>query len=312
MLGGIILSAESCEIESSNDLIWFPNGLFLMLNIPTELLRTFLTAVETGSFTRTGDIVGRSQSAVSLQVRRLEELLDTRLFVRDSQNLRATDEGLVLVGYARRMLALNDEAINCLRQPKVAGSLRLGAPSEYSASLLPVILGEFAQVHPSVMLDVTSDLSKNLLERMDKGDFDIVVALHDDPKDVRGVKVHSDPLVWVTSSDQSMHRKTPLPLVVAPAPCIYRDHVMQCLSSLEISWRIVYSSSSYNGIVAAVRAGLGVSLLARSTVPERVRHLTEQDGFPDLGKVDVRIHTVPERSNEAVRFLANYIARCLR
>lgn len=283
-----------------------------MRNIPTELLRTFLTVVDTGSFTRAGDIVGRSQSAVSLQVRRLEDFLDARLFLRDTHSLSLTDEGLTLVGYARRMLALNDEVLSSLRRPKVAGCLRLGAPNEYSASLLPVILGEFAQVHPGVMLEVTSDLSKNLLERMDKGHFDLVVALHDDPKDVRGTKVHSDPLVWVTSIQNSVHEKSPLSLVVAPAPCIYRDHVLQTLNRLGLPWRIAYSSSSYSGILAAVRSGLGVTLLAASTVPDRVRRLGPQEGFPDMGSLDVRIHSVPERSNEAVLYLADYIARCLR
>ncbi len=283
-----------------------------MRNIPTELLRTFLTVVDTGSFTRAGDIVGRSQSAVSLQVRRLEEFLDARLFVRDTHSLNLTDEGLTLLGYARRMLALNDEVLSSLRLPKVAGCLRLGAPNEYSASLLPVILGEFAQVHPGVMLEVTSDLSKNLMERMDKGHFDLVVALHDDPNDARGTKVHADPLVWVTSTQNSVHEKSPLSLVVAPAPCIYRDHVLQTLNRLGLPWRIVYSSSSYSGILAAVRSGLGVTLLAASTVPDRVRVLGAQDGFPDMGSVDVRIHTAPERSNEAVLYLADYIARCLR
>jgi DNA-binding transcriptional LysR family regulator len=281
-------------------------------NLPTELLRTFLTVVDTGSFTRAGDIVGRSQSAVSLQVRRLEDFLDARLFVRDTHSLSLTDEGLTLVGYARRMLALNDEALSSLRRPKMAGCLRLGAPNEYSASLLPVILGEFAQVHPGVMLEVTSELSKNLLERMDKGHFDLVVALHDDPSDVRGTKVHTDPLVWVTSIQNSVHEKSPLSLVVAPAPCIYRDHVLQTLNRLGLPWRIAYSSSSYSGILAAVRSGLGVTLLAASTVPDRVRRLGTQDGFPDMGSVDVRIHTAPERGNEAVLYLADYIARCLR
>lgn len=282
-----------------------------MVNIPTELLRTYVTAVDMGSFTRAGEIVGRTQSAVSLQIRRLEEILDAQLFVRGTHRMRLTDQGAILIEYAKRMLALNDEAVSCLLRPKVAGCVRLGAPHEYTASLLPVILGKFAQSHPSVMLEVTCDLSKNLLARMEKDEFDLVIALHDDPDDPGGAKILTEPLVWVTSPDHARHEQRPLPLVVAPQPCIYRNRVLQTLNRLELPWRIAYTSSSYSGITAAVSAGLGVTVLAGSTVPEGVRTLGERDGFPEMGHLDVRLHTAPEHNTEAVRHLADYIAKSL-
>lgn len=279
-----------------------------MINIPTELLRTFVKAVDLGSFTRAGDAVGRTQSAVSLQLRRLEDLLGAELFVRGSHRVKLTDEGSTLIEYARRMLALNDEAVSSLRRPKVAGSVRLGAPHEYTASLLPVILGKFAQSHPGVMLEVTCDLSKNLLARQEKGEFDLVIALHDDPTASGGTKVLTEPLVWITSQDHARHEQRPLSLVVAPSPCIYRNRVLQTLSRRNLPWRVAYTSSSYSGIIAAVRAGLGVTLLAASTVPEGVRMLGERDGFPPMGHLDVRLHNRPESNTEAVRCLADYIA----
>lgn len=279
-----------------------------MINIPTELLRTLVKAVDLGSFTRAGDAVGRTQSAVSLQVRRLEDLLGAELFVRGSHRVKLTDEGSTLIEYARRMLALNDEAVSSLRRPKVAGSVRLGAPHEYTASLLPVILGKFAQAHPGVMLEVTCDLSKNLLERQEKGEFDLVIALHDDPAASGGTKVLTEPLVWITSQDHARHQQRPLSLVVAPPPCIYRNRVLQTLSRQQRPWRIAYTSSSYSGIIAAVRAGLGVTLLAASTVPEGVRALEDRDGFPPMGELDVRLHMRQESATEATRCLADYIA----
>lgn len=279
-----------------------------MTNIPTELLRTFVKAVDLGSFTRAGDAVGRTQSAVSLQVRRLEEMLDAQLFVRGSHRVKLTDEGVTLLEYARRMLALNDEAVSSLRRPKAAGSVRLGAPHEYTASLLPVILGKFAQAHPGVMLEVTCDLSKNLLARQEKGEFDLVIALHDDPAASGGTKVLTEPLVWITSQDHARHEQRPLSLVVAPSPCIYRNRVLQTLSRRNLPWRVAYTSSSYSGIIAAVRAGLGVTLLAASTVPEGVRALEERDGFPAMGELDVRLHMRQESATEATRCLADYIA----
>lgn len=282
-----------------------------MINLPTELLRTFVKAVDTGSFTRAGELVGRTQSAVSLQVRRLEEMLDAPLFVRGTHRMRLTDAGTMLAGYARRMLALNDEAVASLRRPAVAGCVRLGTPHEYTASLLPVILGKFAQSHPGVMLEVTCDLSKNLLARQQKGEFDLVIALHDDPDEPGGTKVLTEPLVWVTSPDHARHEQRPLSLVVAPPPCIYRNRVMQALNRLALPWRVAYTSSSYSGITAAVRAGLGVTLLAASTVPEGVRTLGEREGLPAMGYLDVRLHTRPDGSSEAVDCLADYIASSL-
>ena len=278
-----------------------------MTNIPTELLRTFVKAVDTGSFTRAGEVVGRSQSAISLQIRRLEEMLDTSLVVRGSHPVRLTAEGGTLAGYARRILALNDEAVESLRRPKVTGCVRLGAPHEYTASLLPVILGKFAQSHPSVMLEVTCDLSKNLLVRMEKGEFDLVIALHEDPDEPGGEKVLTERLVWVTSPEHACNEQSPLPLVLAPAPCIYRSRVLQKLSTLDRRWRIAYSSSSYSGISAAERTGLGVTLIAASTVPEGMRLLGEADGLPDMGGVEVRVHTVAQRRSEALLRLVDYV-----
>ncbi|MBD5803143.1 HTH-type transcriptional regulator GltR [Azoarcus sp. Aa7] len=278
-----------------------------MINIPTDLLRTFVKAIDLGSFTRAGDAVGRTQSAISLQVRRLEEMLDARLFVRGTHRVKLTDEGTTLADYARRILALNDEAVGSLHRPKVAGSVRLGAPHEYTASLLPVILGKFAQSHPGVMLEVTCDLSKNLLARQEKGEFDLVIALHDDPEERGGAKVLTESLVWITSLDHERHTQRPLSLVVAPPPCIYRNRILQTLSRQNQPWRIAYMSSSYSGIIAAVRAGLGVTLLAGSTVPEGVRALGERDGFPSMGQLDVRLYERTESATEAVRCLADYI-----
>ncbi|WP_037281466.1 LysR substrate-binding domain-containing protein [Rubellimicrobium mesophilum] len=279
-----------------------------MQNIPTELLRTFVKAIDSGSFTRAAELVGRSQSAVSLQIRRLEEVVDARLFQRDAHKLQLTPEGKSLAQFARRILALNDEALASLRQPSVAGRVRLGAPHEYTASLLPEFLGKFAQSHPNVMLEVTSDLSKNLLRRQQNGEFDLVIALHDESSTPDGERIFTEPLVWITSADHARHEQDPLPLVVAPPPCIYRHRMLQALNQLGQPCRIVYLSSSYNGISAAVLAGLGVTVMAGSTTPQGVRILGEQDGLPSLGQLELRLHRTPHNSTEAIARLEHYIA----
>jgi DNA-binding transcriptional LysR family regulator len=278
-----------------------------MINLPTELLRTFVKAVDLGNFTRAGEVVGRTQSAVSLQIRRLEEMLDVSLFQRGTPRGRLTEQGVLLLDYARRMLALNDEAVRSLRRPEVAGAVRLGAPHEYSTALLPEILGKFALSHPNVMLEVSCDLSRNLLQRIDKGEFDLVVALHDDPREQDGKRLMVEPLAWVSSREHLRHEARPLPLVAAPAPCLYRQRMLQTLGRQQRDWRIAYGSTSYEGIIAAVRAGLGVTVLAASTVPEGVLVLGEREGFSALGALELRLHVTQKHMTEAVRCLAEHV-----
>jgi len=278
-----------------------------MQNIPTDLLRTFVTAIDLGSFTRAAEAVGRTQSAVSLQIRRLEEVAKVALFVRDAHRLHLTPEGRLLAQYARRILALNDEALSSLRRPNVEGRVRLGAPHEYTASLLPEFLGKFAQSHPNVMLEVTSDLSKNLLRRLRNGALDLVIALHHETDAGGGRSVSTEAVVWITSADHSSHQRTPLPLVVAPPPCIYRDLMLRSLNQRNRSCRITYLSSSYNGIAAAVRAGLGVSVMTARTRPAGLMTLDERSGFPPLGNLEVRLHRADAQPPEAITRLEDYV-----
>lgn len=279
-----------------------------MQNIPMELLRTFVKAIDSGSFTRAADMVGRTPSAVSLQIKRLEEVVNVTLFQRDAHKLHLTAEGRAMAQHARRILALNDEILNNLRQPTVAGRVRLGAPHEYTASLLPEFLGKFAQSHPNVMLEVTSDLSKSLLRRQQAGEFDLVIALHEDSAPDGGQRIFNEPLVWVGSADHSRHMQTPLPLVLAPPPCIYRNRMLQALTQIERPNRIVYLSSSYNGIAAAVQAGIGVTAMAGSTTPPGSVVLGERDGLPQLGQLELRLHRGPGTASEALVRLEEYIA----
>ncbi len=278
-----------------------------MKNLPMSLLRSYVTILDAGGFTRAAETVGRTQSAVSLQVKRLEELLGAALLDRSTHRLRPTEEGKKLYGYARRILALNDEAISYCSSAEVSGPVRFGAPNEFAASLLPEILGRFAQSHREVALDVTFDLSKNLLMRMDKAEFDLVIALHDDAKDKSGTKISSEALVWVCSPDHDPHDRVPVPLVAAPKPCIYRSTMITALDKIGKAWNIGYTSASYSGIVAGVRAGLGVTVLAQSTVPSSVRILTARDKFPRLRSVEVRLHHLERPLSNAVSRFSDYI-----
>lgn len=279
-----------------------------MQNLPMDLLRTFIKAIDLGSLTRAAESVGRTQSAVSLQIRRLEEVADVALFKRDAHRLQLTPEGKQLAQYARRILALNDEALASMRRPDIEGRVRLGAPHEYTASLLPEFLGKFAQSHPNVMLEVTSDLTKNLLRRLQNGEFDLVIALHHESDKSGGNSIFTEAVVWIASADHTSHQRTPLPLVVAPPPCIYRDLMLRSLNQRSRPCRITYVSSSYNGIAAAVHSGLGVSVMTASTMPSGIMILDERHGFPSLGNLQVRLHREKPNPPLVIARLEEYIS----
>lgn len=265
-----------------------------MTNLPTDLLRTFITVIDSGGFTRAGELLGRSQPAISLQIKRLEGLIGDPLFKRNGRALVATDIGRMVLGYARQILALNDEVMARIDQPKVVGGIRLGIPNEFAGSFLPEILGKFAQAHPEITLEVGCDLSTNLLARLDDGEFDLVFALHDTPPDGNPDQNWPEELVWVGSPHHAAHLKSPLPLIVAPLGCIYRKRIIETLDQVGKPWRIAYSSPSFGGINAGVQAGLGVTVLARSTVTEGLRVLPEHHDLPRLGTVRVALH-YPDR-----------------
>lgn len=265
-----------------------------MTNLPTDLLRTFITVIDSGGFTRAGELLGRSQPAISLQIKRLEGLIGDPLFKRNGRALVATDIGRMVLGYARQILALNDEVMARIDQPKVVGGIRLGIPNEFAGSFLPEILGKFAQAHPEITLEVGCDLSTNLLARLDDGEFDLVFALHDTPPDGNPGQNWPEELVWVGSPHHAAHLKSPLPLIVAPLGCIYRKRIIETLDQVGKPWRIAYSSPSFGGINAGVQAGLGVTVLARSTVTEGLRVLPEHHDLPRLGTVRVALH-YPDR-----------------
>ncbi len=185
----------------------------------------------------------------------------------------------------------------------------LGAPSEYTDSLLPHLLGRFAQTHPNVMLEVTNELSMTLLARQQNGEFDLVIALHDEGEAGDGKLIHTEPLLWFTSVDHSGHARNPLPLVLAPPPCIYRRRILSVLGPDARSSKVAYLSSSYSAVLAAVRAGLGVTTMAQSTVPRDVRVLGREEGLQPLGSIEVRLHRLKDgESAEAIDYLETYIA----
>lgn len=282
-----------------------------MKNLPMDLLRSFITVAELKGVTQAGELLGRSQPAVSLQIKRLEELVDRSLFIRSGNRLELTPAGDTLFGYARKILALNDEALAAFSVSQVSGRLRFGIPSEFATTLLPKIVGRFTHSYPGVTLEVTSDLSKRLLSEKQRKQFDLILALHDDTRKSQHNWIKVDDLVWVTSREHDIHNQAELPLIVAPKDCLYRKRAIETLDRQRTPWRIVYTIPDLTGIQAAIEEGLGVTVLARSTVPEKLRIIRPGGRFPALGKVGISLVRQGSSAGEAVDRLADYVRASL-
>lgn len=283
-------------------------------NLPIDLLRTFVTVTELNNISRAGELLGRSQPAISLQIQRLESIINESLFKRtQGHRFELTLSGQVLFDYAQRILVLNDEAINYFAKPTVRDSIRLGIPNEFASTLLPKIIGRFAKIYPGVRLEVTSDLSNNLTPKFLDKQFDLLMSLSDDENLISSHSriIKQDKLVWVSKQDTEAHLKKTIPLVVAPEGCLYRRRILQRLSRINQPWSIVYTIPGLTGIQAAIAEGLGVTALAKSTVPESLEIIPESDQFPDLGDITISLIREVDSRSEAIDLLAEYIKTSL-
>ncbi|WP_269516010.1 LysR substrate-binding domain-containing protein [Brevundimonas subvibrioides] len=235
-------------------------------NLDIDLLRAFVTVVEARSFTRGAQQLGRTQPAVSLQIQRLEAQLGVPLIDRGGRSVGLTTEGAALLPQARRMLRLNDEIVATLGEGDLEGEVRLGAPEDIATHHLPGILGAFARNHPRIRLSVTCDYTANLLDQMSRGLLDMALIKREPVGPDLGVRVWREPLVWV-ALDPSLATADPLPLIVAPAPDIYRKRALAALQTADIPFRASFTSPSLAGQLAALRAGLGVGVLPAAMTP---------------------------------------------
>jgi len=283
-----------------------------MKNLPMDLLRAFVSVAQLNSFTKAGEILGRSQPAVSLQIQRLEELIDEPLLTRNGKSLDLTDAGESLYDYASQILALNDLAISQITKSTISGRIRLGIPSEFATALLPKIVSRFAKAYPNVTLEVNCELSKKLLSKEGKANHDLILALEDSPSKTASDLLKTDDLVWVASRDHNAQKVSIVPLIAAAEGCIYRHRAIKILDHHQQPWQIVYTIPDLTGIQHAIEEGLGVTVLARSTVPENLKILSPSARFPDLGEVGISlICSTKNRKNKAVELLIEFFRTSL-
>ncbi len=279
-----------------------------MKNLPMDLLRSFVSVAQLNSITKAGELLGRSQPAITLQMQRLEELVDETLLVRNGKNMDLSEAGDRLYEYANQILSLNDLAVSEFSKSAVTGKIRLGIPSEFATVLLPKIVSRFAKAYPNVTLEVNCELSKNLLTKSGKASHDLILALQDDPNAKDSALVKTDPLVWVAGSDMTSQKVSVVPLIVASQGCIYRNRAIRMLDKSKQPWQIVYTNPDLTGIQYAIQEGLGVTVLAKSTVPDNLKILRLSPRFPELGDVGISLlFTGRYRKNEALQLLAEYL-----
>lgn len=282
-------------------------------NINTDLLRTFVTVVECGGFSPAATRLMRGQSAVSLQIKRLEERLGVRLLERSPRHVALTAQGERVLEQARRIIALSEELVARVREPELRGLVRLGAPEDFATSHLPQVLARFARSHPRVALEVTCELTLELLERFQAGGLDLALIKREPQGPDTGTRVWREPLVWVGQSreramEQTDARAGPLPLVVSPRPCVYRKRATTALDAAGHPWRIAYTCASLAGNHAAVRAGLGLSVLPKNMVPGDLSVLDENTfGLPALADTEVALIEAPSIDAPARRLREDII-----
>lgn len=255
-----------------------------MRNLDIDLVRSFVAIADTGSFTAAGEAVARTQSAVSVQIRRLEETLGQKLLERTTRSIELTREGETFLAYARRILDLNDESIRRLSAPELEGRIRLGITEYFVPDDLPSMLARFARAFPGVELEARMGLSIELREHLAAGRLDAAI-LRVSRRD-RSKPFWKEAQVWVAGESATPEAKTPLPLVLLPEPCVLRAHALEAMKRLSRPYSVVLSASGIRGVQAAVVAGLGISILPKSCVLPGMRILK---GLPVPGHLEIGI-----------------------
>ncbi len=278
------------------------------LLLDPEHLRTFVAICETRSFSRAAEAVLRTPSAVSMQIKRLETLLGRSLFVRDSRSVTLTTDGESLLGYARRLLALNEEAVARFVAPEITGTVRFGAPDDFGARFLPGILNRFAQSHPLVETTVTLAGSRQLDSALRAGDLDVILqtTAFEPQAPVEREWVYTESLAWVGLRGGCAWQRRPLPLALSGPTCAWRAAATTALDSATLPWRAAYSSEHAHAQLYAVQADLAIAPLPLSLVTEPFVRLGSAEGLPPLRNYDVHLRKA-QPSTCAIDALANAI-----
>ncbi|MGR3315092.1 LysR substrate-binding domain-containing protein [Roseovarius indicus] len=282
------------------------------INLQTDLLRTFVTVVDLGNYTETGTVLGRTQPAISLQIKRLEELAEAKLLSHKGRQVDLTPEGQALLGYAREILRLNDRAVATLHQKKSKGILRIGLPIDYSTNYFQKIIADFSRANPDVMLDIRCDWSKDLLNELHSDDLDVALAVTDAMPAPYVSLYWSERPVWAGSRHLKLNRKAPVNLIAHPEGCYYRKRMIDTLNIEGREWRIAFESPGISALQNAVLEGMGVSALTKKTLLPGMRILEPKEGFLALANIHIGLFYKHVKLSDAALKLIEEITTAVR
>ncbi len=276
-----------------------------------DQLRTFVAICDAGSFTRAAETVHKTQSAVSMQMRRLEERIGKPIFGRDGRSAKLTEEGERLLGYARRLIRLSDETVAAFDDEELSGRVRLGTPDDYADRFLPEILARFSRSNPRVEVTVVCEPTLQLVECLRAGSLDLAIVTSF--KDTSGAEVvRQEPLLWVVSNQHRLEEEDVLPLALGRDTCCWRKAALDSLGATGRKSRLLYASNNSTALAAAVLAGLAISVLPESALRPGMRVLGESEGLPRLAPCEIGLLRAPGRpTNAIVDALAEHIVSSL-
>ena len=275
-----------------------------------DQLRTFVAIADSGSFTRAADTVHKTQSAVSMQMKRLEERVGRPLFARDGRQSRLTEEGERLLDYARRIVRLNQEALAAFSAAQLAGHVKLGVPDDYADRYLPEILARFSRSNPQVEVTVACEPTPMLAEAIAAHDLDLAIITQCESR-MPATIIRDERLLWVTSARHSVHEETVVPLALGRITCSWRRSATSALEAIGRPHRVLYTSWNSTAVGAAVMAGLAVSVLPESALRPGMRVLTQADGFPPLPSCRIGLMRAKAQPDALVEALAGHIIQSL-
>ena len=274
------------------------------MHLSIDLLQTFSVVAETRNFTAAGRRVHRSQSAVSMQMKRLAEAVGHPLFDIEGKRIQLNPMGDLLLEHAHRILKAHEAAVTAIGHATLKGRLRFGAPEDYASLFVPRILAGFAKEHPDIRVDVICRPSDQLYSELLRGNLDLVICT---ALDAGGENLCNEPVVWVTEQDGRALSGASVPLAVYGHNCIYRKWAIEALENIRRPFHIAYMSPSIFGILAAVRSGLAVAPVGLSVVTDDIRIVGPEDGFPELPKADIRLHKAVNSKNILIEKLAGHV-----
>lgn len=276
-------------------------------NLDIDVLRTFVTGVELGSFAQAANRLGRSPAAVSAQLRKLEGQVEQPLFVKAGRKLALTDAGELLLGYARRMLEINDEAVSRVRSSTVEGWVRVGLPHDFAENGLPAVLARFARTHDKVRIEARAERNSELIKRIAAGQLDLALVWQDERVTRYLEKVAELPLVWVGQPGFVRSKKSVLPLAAFEAPCMFRAAATAALDKVGQPWHLAFTTPSLAGLWAAVESGLGLAVRTPIGVPRHLAVLGRDEKLPPLPTVSLVFIGSPDAQTPAVRLLQDIL-----